>query len=723
MKRTVKSVQVVGNKIVGAKTTVAKEMEPKLVVNGLNIPKTIKFSVAAHVVTAKKLTSDIYKTAVVGHGITVRYAKGKDGQDPYAYGVAYRTLGSNNEFARKIMEHTGDFDNKEVVTHKISIWDRDMQKIKPQYEAVCNDMESKIKYVATDALATIDFSQLQKDIKAVYKEAKPEFIEAKREEVINSVITNGLRVYNDKDGNTRCYIANGVKKAGELYFNMLTWSPSNERSESAVFTSVEPKVAYKIIDKVAGYAISSAIGKTRSISDLIKFSKRLGILGAPAVKMAPFGTEEFGCVIYLGEVEGPEDYNKDGLNALADLGTYIDRNTYDGSTVMLDEYLVACAALLGRKMTKEQARMLALQTRSSVLFTKVFGEGKSLSNMQQRLELLKAMVPAERILRLTPGQDVTGLDKKSYDLIIVGNEDKPAMILDENGSKSIKDIDLKTIAQGNYDNYLLDVAKGTDSATSGQAIQKMLAADKYATLEAMTNLLDAEMDSVLGKKMNDDLDVKNCGLAQFIFRYVDQSNEAALEALVKEELTRVESATQKLRVSVQSLFLRALFDDTYFLTAGKLDGILAKNKYTGRLEAFSLDVELKYEAEITAIYEDASIIDKDEAIAELLTGVAIKFPSPSADENAILTFVTRRQLAERIANMNDLSVELRKLLLDEFIHTSYGVIKLAPNNTIKHRLAGMDTDYDGIAIIFEESLVNIMKAKYPTTEGVTVRIG
>ena len=33
---------------------------------------------------------------------------------------------------------------------------------------------------------------------------------------------------------------------------------------------------------------------------------------------------------------------------------------------------------------------------------------------------------------------------------------------------------------------------------------------------------------------------------------------------------------------------------------------------------------------------------------------------------------------------------------------------MAPNNTIKHRLAGMDTDYDGVAVIFERALVEII---------------
>ena len=63
-----------------------------------------------------------------------------------------------------------------------------------------------------------------------------------------------------------------------------------------------------------------------------------------------------------------------------------------------------------------------------------------------------------------------------------------------------------------------------------------------------------------------------------------------------------------------------------------------------------------------------------------------------------------------------------KILLDDFLNTSYGVTKIGADNTLKHKLAGMDTDYDGVAVVFEKDLVQILLDKYPTTDGVATII-
>ena len=63
-----------------------------------------------------------------------------------------------------------------------------------------------------------------------------------------------------------------------------------------------------------------------------------------------------------------------------------------------------------------------------------------------------------------------------------------------------------------------------------------------------------------------------------------------------------------------------------------------------------------------------------------------------------------------------------EILLDDFLNTSYGVTKIGADNTLKHKLAGMDTDYDGIAVVFEKDLVQILLDKYPTTDGVATII-
>ena len=66
--------------------------------------------------------------------------------------------------------------------------------------------------------------------------------------------------------------------------------------------------------------------------------------------------------------------------------------------------------------------------------------------------------------------------------------------------------------------------------------------------------------------------------------------------------------------------------------------------------------------------------------------------------------------------------EERAILLDDFLNTSYGVTKIGADNTLKHKLAGMDTDYDGIAVVFEKKLVDILLAKYKKNDGVATVI-
>ena len=184
---------------------------------------------------------------------------------------------------------------------------------------------------------------------------------------------------------------------------------------------------------------------------------------------------------------------------------------------------------------------------------------------------------------------------------------------------------------------------------------------------------------------------------------------------------------KNLKVDIDAYFQRALFDDTYFLTNGKVASLLGRNKWTGRLECYSRDIEVQFADEIDAIESrtDLSEDEKDKAVSELLTGVAFKYPSPSSDENAILTYQTSKQLERRINNLfaaGTITEQERNILSDDFLNTSYGVTKLGADNTLKHKLAGMDTDYDGIAVVFEKSLVDILLAKYPETDGVATII-
>ena len=53
-----------------------------------------------------------------------------------------------------------------------------------------------------------------------------------------------------------------------------------------------------------------------------------------------------------------------------------------------------------------------------------------------------------------------------------------------------------------------------------------------------------------------------------------------------------------------------------------------------------------------------------------------------------------------------------RLVFNYFSFTSYGTIKIAADNALKHKLAGMDTDYDGVVVILEKELVDILVDVY-----------
>lgn len=680
--------------------------------NNLTAPLRGLMSSSLALSLGKAMTRDIYRTAFVVNTIVIDIEGTPS--DYTVFGYVYRSIGGNSPYARELVRVGGGYD-KIGEKLPISEYDKNEGCVVPKYSVTCGDTDAKTLYVDAECLATLDFSVLNKTIQKMIKGNKTAQKNLKRE-VINKVLSYGIVIEN---GSVRL----GATEDKTVY-NIISWSPSNERSETALLTSIELPIAEDIINRISGNAIYSAVRRKRSVKDLVKFSKRIGIFGAPATETATFGNDKFGCVIYNGQIKGPEDYDDENRKKLVDAKIIIDRNTYDGSYVISAELVQAMYKAKGRNITLAQALLLALQTRASVLASKVFGEAKTKANMKFRLQrLIKIVGDESKILRITPGQDVTGINKDDYELIIIGNEDNIGVIMDENGAKALGDITIKELAQGNFMNYVLDVAKASKTAVSGQMLQKFININKEAALDAYLALMHKQYNTRMDKAIEGDINPIQCSLAQYILRYVDNFSRSGLEDLIKTELAQTEAQIKKFNVSIDALYLRALFDDAYFLTDGKINGVLGRNPYTGRLEAYSYDVELMFKDQIAEIYADDAIVNKDEALANLLTGVAIKYPSPSADENALFTFLTAEQITDRIAAMQNLSIKEKRILMDDFVNTSFGVIKMAPNNTIKHRLAGMDTDYDGVAVVFEKSLVDIIRNHYVDNDGFTVKKG
>lgn len=679
-------------------------------------------SMAAHKGHVNAIIGNIHKMVPVIEGIVLRAAQDKESGEIYLYGEKFYTEGSNNPNARALMEFAADFDTNEQAVVQLSNWDEDEKKLKPNRTVKCNDTTADRLYVATKTHTLVVYAQIENDIRKIMKNSTDAEIKEVKNKLVDGVETMGLRITK----NNKVYVAN--KSVEGTHLTVLNWSPSNMRSETQLMTAIKQDDAFKIMDEVSGGALSEAIKGKLTVAGLIKLSARLGILGAPSVEMVKAANEEFGYVIVLDEIKGPQDYNEETKEMLESNGIEIDDNTSDGAYCISVEMIQKSFAKLNRILSMEKALLFAAQTRANKYFTKVFGEAKTQKNMQFRLNKLIEKYGEDKVLFVEAGADVSNLNKEDYKVIVVGNRETLGCIIDYNGGKLLKNISLQKIVEGNVTTHLLDIAKCSETSTSGQMLAKFLIADKEATINALLECMTENFDAELENMLSGDVDAHKASLAQFIIRYVANGTEntAALEALIKEMLPRQQSMVYKNRINIKAYFQRALFDDTFFLTAGKINSLLAKNEYSGRLECYSRDVEVKFAEEINEIESsNATRAEKDAKLAALLTGVAFKYPSPSSDENAIVTYVTSAQLKARINAMykaKQITRDERAILLDDFLNTSYGVTKLGADNTLKHKLAGMDTDYDGIAVVFEKKLVDILLTKYNDNDGLATII-
>ena len=705
-------------------TVNANEMIVKAAIEKAENIVTIEsaLSLAAHKGHANAIIRNIHKMVPVIEGIVLRAAQDKESGDMYLYGEKFYTEGSNNPNARALMEYAKDFDTEEQVTIPLSHWDADEKELVSDYTVKCNDSTAKRMYVFTKTHTLVIYSQLENDIRKIMKNSTDAEIKDVKGKLVDNVETMGLRITNKN----RVYVAN--KAVEGTHLTVLNWSPSNMRSETQLMTAIQPDDAFKIMDKVSGGALSEAMAGKLTVAGLTKLSARLGILGAPSVEMVKAANEEFGYVIVLDEILGPQDYNANTKKMLESNGIDIDNNTSDGAYCISVEMIQKSFARLGRNLSIDKALLFAAQTRANKYFTKVFGEAKTQKNMQFRLNRLIEMYGEDKVLFVEAGTNVSHLNREDYKVVVVGNRETLGCIIDYNGGKLLKNISLQKIVEGDVTTHLLDIAKCSETATSGQMLSKFLTADKEATINALLECMSNNFDTALENILSGDVNAHQASLAQFILRYVENGaeNTAALEALIKEQLPQQISMVYKNRIDIKAYFQRALFDDTFFLTAGKVDSLLARNEYSGRLECYSRDVEVKFMEEINEI-ENSGLTreEKDAKLAVLLTGVAFKYPSPSSDENAIVTYVTSAQLKARINAMykaKQITREERTTLLDDFLNTSYGVTKLGADNTLKHKLAGMDTDYDGIAVVFEKKLVDILLTKYNDNDGLATII-
>lgn len=635
----------------------------------------------------KTLRDTLYSWAPIYRMITIN---GSNENNDLLYNVQ-NVVGGNSPVARAFVKKNTEAKDMTVIQFD--------EKGMPLFRKITTgDSNSRIRYDYTDEIVLIRFSN---DMQT--------FGSMSSEEIVESVISQGLTI--DKDRVV-------VGKADEgTHIDALIWTPSNERNGQILFTSLDPNEAWDKLEAIGGGSISRKLAGKMPVAKFKKLASRLGLFATPAVEFTQVGTDRHGLLVLDHELLSEEDFNTINKEILAKIGVEIDAKQWDGAAFFSADLALEGLKNLGMKRIDiKKALMFAFQLRVEQVYAKVFGEALHQSVLNKMSRYI--------IQELDKIEATTG--KKLYR--IYGNENCISMILDGNAAK-IVDLDQDAREEG-MTVYLLDIAKGSESGTATQMTDKFAIFNKEATAEFLFNrgkkdCLDYAKSigdndcSLLGEDINVWQTLLNIGKsapADSKIAFDVFSDQYIVSKLLKDTSKKHEAAYKKGRVSIASEFERALFDSTYLLTDGAINSIL-KVTELGAIECYSTDILERFAEEIEAIEtnDNLSDIEKTAKLDEILTGAVIKYPTPGREEIELVRFKTEREVRATIMSYVEdgiIDQATARIVFNYFSFTSYGTIKIAADNALKHKLAGMDTDYDGVVVILEKALVDILVDVY-----------
>ena len=127
------------------------------------------------------------------------------------------------------------------------------------------------------------------------------------------------------------------------------------------------------------------------------------------------------------------------------------------------------------------------------------------------------------------------------------------------------------------------------------------------------------------------------------------------------------------------------------------------------------DIDAKLDAqEITAVdavtRKAIAKATRTTKVDEYLNSFTVKYPCPTDIEFAKFRYLADFEVEEAIEELN-VDAKTKDVLRNMFLGLNDGIVMIAPLNTLKHKLAGMDTDFDGVTSFFEKAIVDSAFAK------------
>lgn len=485
-------------------------------------------------------------------------------------------------------------------------------------------------------------------------------VECDDDQAINDMAINGF-VVTDKEGNSVVYRAAGS-------------SPSNEKHSTKFFYKVTDEIdtelkAFNIMDTVAGNVFSAKFAKLMTGKAVTKLNTRLGNYLTTMKSLAQIDLTKDYIALVDGSIAGAYDFDEATRKQMDKVGIEIDNHINDGANYYATDVIVEMAANVGVKLTHKDALKVAVQNRATYL------TGKTMSRTLTK----------EHLVRVAKANNAKFYGNRNGRLLAV---------FDTDGAKLVN---YKALEAGTavIDVYVMAIAKASTVRTSGQHLIKYMAVDKETTIKFMKNALGNKLDKFFLDKLNNEA-VMNSVNAKLIAALGEDAvkNTALMETLISDTIKYATSAIAKTKVDIDGVYSHMMFDLSYALTNGRVNGVLGITK-DGFVEAYSEDVLRMYKDEIAAIENNDELTEdeKDEQLFQLLSGVVIKYPSAMPKEYEIVVYLTRKQLMRKIKAVVDNNKD-KQTLVEYFNNTPYGCTVYAPINAMKNKLAGADVDFD-----------------------------
>lgn len=512
--------------------------------------------------------------------------------------------------------------------------------------------------------------------------------------ISSNAITDGIEMITDKNQ------IRSILSACTLYKGY-SWSNSEERNLRATLvnaTKYSAKERIEKLDKQLGGSLSYWMSRSLDFKAIQKLATRNGLQNPGALFIGEFGNEEWGALFLKKKISGNADATAEYTAYLEERGIELDDYIIDGQHVKNAAWLVDVLYKHHNIETTEDVVAGIMEQERSV------GAGNKSAGCYEYEDVFNAIVDYL---------------KANYQYTIIGNPKRIAVIHDTNSAK------IPNYDGNGFRSMVLDIATASAQAvTSGQLLSKLMFLDKDRTISFLYNKMYNNLIDMVDVTATESEFSTTGSLSQILFGINPEmatTDIYALTALGQDLMKYAKGAITKTRVKIKGSNYRAQFDNSFMLLNNKEGRILGTTE-NGYIECFNADVIAKNRREIRAIEKqyranlktmsvDEARAIRTKALDECMTGLALKYPCPGNSEFEIFRFLTLQEIEERCYELNT-DVKQADRVYRYFATKSAGCIVIAPENILKHKLAGMDTDFDGLTVILEKELVDIATDSY-----------